>query len=60
MITIQYRSLRNGPSEIYDWCKNNCLGKWYPEGGDWLYNNPYSKMYFELEKDAILFALTWS
>lgn len=42
---------RDEASEIYCWCRDHLTGKHYYMGGGWL---------FELESDAVLFALRWS
>ena len=48
--------------DVYCWCSENCLGDFYT-GVDWEYSkfgSPARCVEFELESDAVLFALRFS
>lgn len=47
---------------VYAWCQEYCQGKFYPgqNWDTWIVGGPNRQMEFELEQDAVLFALRWS
>lgn len=63
MIDVTYRVTkpwRTQAVDIWVWCENHCVG-WFSPPSDHAIVDPGNRkqIQFELERDAMMFALTW-
>lgn len=59
-ITVRYPDFHDW-HRVYSWCEDNCQGGYYggSDWGNWAVGEKNRMFQFELESDAVLFALRW-